>query len=94
MPGAQINPKEALVNVSCGWRVCYVLESMGKSSLYRVNWFRNHRLIGTEPWDARTLDDLKKRARAMVADDSADRVEICKPSGELIFQHPRTLPRG
>ena len=62
-------------------------QNMGKTSFYRVNWFKNEHLIGTEPSHGLTLEDMKKRARAMVADESADRVEICKLSGELVFQH-------
>jgi hypothetical protein len=62
---------------------------MGKSNVYRANWFRNERLIGTEPWDEPRLEDVRKRARAMIADGSADRIEICKPTGEVVFQHPR-----
>jgi len=76
------------------WGLCYALETMGKSTLYRVNWFRNERLLGTEPWNGPTLDVVKKRARAMVADDHADRVEVWKAGGELVFQHPGRQRRG
>lgn len=68
-------------------------KNMGKITSYRVNWFRNERLIGTEPSHGLTLEDLKKRARAMVAEESADRVEISKPSGELVFRYYGILRR-
>lgn len=66
---------------------CAIALEMGKSTVYRANWFRNELLIGTEPWDEATLEDVKKRARAMIDNESADRIEICKPSGEVVFQH-------
>lgn len=88
-----MSPGETITIVSPGSE-CAMSANMGKATFYRVNWFRNQRLIGTEPSHGLTLDDMKKRARAIVADESADRVEICKPSGELVFQHSGTPRRG
>ncbi len=56
---------------------------------YRMNWFRNGRLINTELSQEPTLHLARKRARDLVAEGSADFIEVCRANGEVVSYHLR-----
>ncbi len=65
----------------------------GAAMSYRLNWFKDGRLINTEISEQARLDLTKKRARGLVDEGSADRIEVCSANGLVVFGYPRTLRR-
>jgi hypothetical protein len=58
---------------------------------YRINWYENGHLIGTELSEERTLQAVKSRAREFVAADIADCAEVVRPNGEVAYKCSKRL---
>ncbi len=90
-----LTPMSLAESVSTKWRrfiallpTCFVKRKAWRQMLYRLNLYRDDKLLSTELLQGISLADAKAQATSAVAIDAADRAQIRNGLGNLVFYYP------